>query len=1006
MLHRAASNAYSWWWASHIRTKQSKWLDNNLQEMDDKVQYMLKLIDEDGDSFAKRAESYYRKRPELISFVEEFYRAYRALAERYDHISGELQNANHTIATVFPEQVQFAMDEEDDTSSPKISARKIDPSKITKDLPEVPKANIPDFLKNLRKDKGSFKKPPKKAPSKKTSTTNVTSSQMSKDEAIQEIDKLQKGILALQTEKEFVKSSYENRLAKYWEIEKAITDMQEKVCGLQDEFGVGTLIEDNEARTLMASTALQSCQQTLVQLQEKQERSNEEAKVEYQRIKDVHKKLESLKDEFLQSQPDCDPSEKNLVTKSASLKLPELEVSDLQQEILDAELIREKIKEHFEMNSGTSLTVPELAEKIDELVTKVISLETAVSTQTALINRLRSETDDLNENLQSLEEDKATLLQDSNKLNEKLRELEGELRSVHDLNRNVKNQNSNLQTHFTEAHCNLDHLSEKLTSVKPMDEEIEITSSPKAEHIDLNTEPSKEHEEPEDIPVENSVNEIEKATGVKEASEEVHNPSLPANDHGDGTAEPDSRGNPEDSSEESQELKRVADVEKQDSSQAEVNIFTSEPQEESSDQGDSPNWQQLFLNGLDDRERILLAEYTSILRKYKDARKQLSEIQTKNHESHFQAMVQIRELKSAIAMKDEEIRALRQKLKLLEITSDGNYNLTESENSLQAKSDSIKEGSKPHNIEDGSEFKHCSDTTVSFDQQQVSDLLQDQNVKSTTGPEASTTDGAADILPTEVEEENVVQMILLGENHTVSTIEEKFRKDIDELLEQNLEFWLRFSGLFHQIQKFQTSIEDLQGEYMKIKESKNQEDSSTSFRHQQSLKSDARPIYKHLREIQTELTVWLEQNMLLKDELKYRLASLCNIQEEIDRVSKTSSGADVEFTTYQAAKFQGEVLNMKQENNKVAEELQAGLDHVKGLQVEIEKTLMQMNEELKLSGSRNHHHHHVIHSLSRTRIPLRSFLFGVKAKKQKQSLFSCISPSLQKQYSDLHGVPP
>ncbi|PIA52284.1 hypothetical protein AQUCO_01000275v1 [Aquilegia coerulea] len=999
MLHRAASNAYSWWWASHIRTKQSKWLDNNLQEMDEKVQYMLKLIDEDGDSFAKRAESYYRKRPELISFVEEFYRAYRSLAERYDHISGELQNANHTIATVFPEQVQFAMDEEDDTGSPRISSRKIDPSKIPKDLPEAPKVNIPDFLKNLRKDKGSFKKPPKKPPSKKTTTTtNVTSSQMSKDEAIQEIDKLQKGILALQTEKEFVKSSYENRLAKYWEIEKAITDMQEKVCGLQDEFSVGSLIEDNEARTLMASTALQSCQETLVQLQEKQERSNEEAKVEYERIKDVHKKLEALKDEFLQNQTDHDPSEKNLISKSPSLKLPELEVSDLQQQILDAESIREKIKEHFEMNSGTSLTVPELAEKIDELVTKVISLETAVSTQTALINRLRSETDDLHENLRSLEEDKAALLQDSNKLNEKLKELEGELHSVQDLNKNAKTQNSNLQTHFTEAHCNLDHLSEKLKSVKPMDEEIEIISSPKAECKDLNIEPRKEHEEPEDIPVRNSVNEIEKATGVEEAKEEVHDPSLPANDQGVGTAEPDCRGNPEDSSEESQALKHADDVDKQDSFQAEDNVFTSEPQEESSDQGDSPNWQQLFLNGLDDRERILLGEYTAILRKFKEARKQLSEVQTKNHESHFEAMVQLRELKSAVAMKDEEIRALRQKLKLLETTSDGNYHLSESENSQQAKSD---------NVEEGSESKSCIDTTVNFDQQQVSDLLQDQNAKSTTGPDASTTDGTAVISPTEVEEEDEVKMTLLDEHHTVSAIEENFRKDIDELLEENLEFWLRFSALFHQIQKFQTSIEDLQGEYTKIRENKIQEDSSTSSRHQQSLKSDARPIYKHLREIQTELTVWLEQNMLLKDELKYRLASLCNIQEEIDRVSKTSSGADVEFTTYQAAKFQGEVLNMKQENNKVADELQAGLDHVKGLQIEIEKTLLQMNGELKLSGSRkDHHHHHVIHSLSRTRIPLRSFLFGVKAKKQKQSFFSCISPSLQKQYSDLQGVPP
>ena len=31
MLQRAASNAYSWWWASHIRTKQSRWLEQSMQ---------------------------------------------------------------------------------------------------------------------------------------------------------------------------------------------------------------------------------------------------------------------------------------------------------------------------------------------------------------------------------------------------------------------------------------------------------------------------------------------------------------------------------------------------------------------------------------------------------------------------------------------------------------------------------------------------------------------------------------------------------------------------------------------------------------------------------------------------------------------------------------------------------------------------------------------------------------------------------------------------------------
>ncbi|PON50711.1 Protein Networked (NET), actin-binding (NAB) domain containing protein [Trema orientale] len=62
-----------------------------VSEMDKSVKRMLKLIEEDGDSFAKKAEMYYQKRPELISHVEEFYRMYRSLAERYDHVTGELR---------------------------------------------------------------------------------------------------------------------------------------------------------------------------------------------------------------------------------------------------------------------------------------------------------------------------------------------------------------------------------------------------------------------------------------------------------------------------------------------------------------------------------------------------------------------------------------------------------------------------------------------------------------------------------------------------------------------------------------------------------------------------------------------------------------------------------------------------------------------------------------------------------------------------------------------------
>ncbi|KAG2630589.1 hypothetical protein PVAP13_3KG537200 [Panicum virgatum] len=80
---------YSWWWDSHISPKNSKWLQENLTDMDSKIKVMIKIIDEDADSFARRAEMYYKRRPELMSLLEELYRAYRALAERYDHAAGD-----------------------------------------------------------------------------------------------------------------------------------------------------------------------------------------------------------------------------------------------------------------------------------------------------------------------------------------------------------------------------------------------------------------------------------------------------------------------------------------------------------------------------------------------------------------------------------------------------------------------------------------------------------------------------------------------------------------------------------------------------------------------------------------------------------------------------------------------------------------------------------------------------------------------------------------------------
>ena len=234
---------------------------------------------------------------------------------------------------------------------------------------------------------------------------------------------------------------------------------------------------------------------------------------------------------------------------------------------------------------------------------------------------------------------------------------------------------------------------------------------------------------------------------------------------------------------------------------------------------------------------------------------------------------------------------------------------------------------------------------------------------------------------------------------SLSTVEKKFRSDIDDLLEENLEFWLRFSTSVHQIQKFQNSIQDLKAELKKIKDNYNRSEGNSS---NSIMQSEIKPIFRHLSEIRTELSLWLEHNAVLQDELQARHPTLISLQDEIARAANPDSASEkAELSEYQAAKFQGEVLNMKQENNKVSSELQAGLSFVKGLKVEVEKMLEELSQELGVNNNHGHGHDHMKHHSSRTRIPLRSFLFGVKLKKQRHSNYSRVNPAMQKRNDDL-----
>ncbi|KAL7226739.1 hypothetical protein ACSBR1_021751 [Camellia fascicularis] len=84
-----------WWWfdchnkVNNATSRRSPWLQSTLAELDEKTKAMLRIIEEDAESFAQRAEMYYTKRPELIGMVEDLYRGNRSLAERYDQVKSD-----------------------------------------------------------------------------------------------------------------------------------------------------------------------------------------------------------------------------------------------------------------------------------------------------------------------------------------------------------------------------------------------------------------------------------------------------------------------------------------------------------------------------------------------------------------------------------------------------------------------------------------------------------------------------------------------------------------------------------------------------------------------------------------------------------------------------------------------------------------------------------------------------------------------------------------------------
>jgi len=376
----------------------------------------------------------------------------------------------------------------------------------------------------------------------------------------------------------------------------------------------------------------------------------------------------------------------------------------------------------------------------------------------------------------------------------------------------------------------------------------------------------------------------------------------------------------------------------------------------SSSATDMMKLQERLADSLEDKEKVLLGEYTSLLEDYKDAKRRLAEMEKTNQECL------------------KEIRSLREEM---------------------ASSASAGEGGVPrrgHRRTPSFSSLHQRRPSVSS----LSRLIRMSSTIQQQDPAAAEQVGGGFNL----EDLRLPTVAAAG---NASPLEEKFRRDIDTLLDENLEFWMKFSSSLQRVQEFQSKHEGLQRKLQLI----NSEDAPA--------KQDG-STEKQLRAFKTELQVWSEQNAMLRGELQCRFTSLCDIQEEITEAldgeadADADAEADHQFTSYQAGKFQGEVLNMQQENNRVSDELQAGLDHVKGLQVEVEQALAKLHRSVSLPAQQTAHGEDSsssAHGGSMGRppsnkskaVPLQSFLFP--AKNKKTSLLARVTPVLQKQQAEM-----
>jgi DNA repair exonuclease SbcCD ATPase subunit len=385
--------------------------------MDKQVKEMLQLIEEDGDSFAKKAQMYYQRRPMLITHVENFYRMYRALAERYDNVTGELRN---NIPTRLQSMGSLTGSEcgSELQRSPSPSPEPLQRSWTREQSPRAAGFNV--FLSNKNNDSPASRKEPEDLASQSESDVK---SEDGEDDGIAYT--LHQRVLELEDELNMVNQ-------KLRDANEKLEVLEEKSlrCHCNSENGNGadqtTRVSDIERELTASREKLQSSQQEISNIQKNIENSALLSE-EHTRLLEQNKKLEaeianlkeqvdSARTQFEKTlserdaeiskykQELADASEKLLQEKSASgAHIANLQEtienirSKLEKMSEDKLLVQNKVKDLEEANAEADKFSQELTQAAERLSEEKFTHEAEILTMQQSIGDLKSRIETLDQ---------------------------------------------------------------------------------------------------------------------------------------------------------------------------------------------------------------------------------------------------------------------------------------------------------------------------------------------------------------------------------------------------------------------------------------------------------------------------------------------------------------------------------------------------------------------------------------------------------------------------------